>query len=276
MILQPGCRFVVAPHFHLPADWARRLLVGAGINEVDGSFFAHPSWRPPTAEELAVLVEPGAEATPAVDLETCVCLFHLAGHIQSGWWHLLEQAAGVLADGRIPGFETFVSQVVDFLAFKNLAVPEGARCDVVVSNSGGNSFSARPEVDRPVGLHCTLAPWTPWPGAEDFGCQRLWGVINLGEEPTSVVLINLPCRHLDAELRRLYPDQPLPATVGGLVGQFLRCRSDYASLRLILGPGEGCRLPRGGLILDSYLGDKQEPDVLLLISQEGERSPEKV
>ena len=42
-------------------------------------------------------------------------------------------------------------------------------------------------------------------------------------------------------------------------------------MRLILGPGEGYRLPRGGLILGGYLGDKQEPDLLLLISQERTR-----
>jgi hypothetical protein len=101
---------------------------------------------------------------------------------------------------------------------------------------------------------------------------RLWGRINLGDEETSLVLINLPCRQLDVELRRLSPYQPASATVGELAGQFLRSCADYPPVRLILGPGEGCRLPPDGLILGSYLGGKQEPDVMLFISHEGSDS----
>jgi hypothetical protein len=79
------------------------------------------------------------------------------------------------------------------------------------------------------------------------------------------VLINLPCRELEAQLRRRLPDQPSAATVGELAWRFLRSCPDYSPLRLPLGPGEGYRLPAGGLILDGYLGGKQEPDLLLLI-----------
>jgi hypothetical protein len=93
-----------------------------------------------------------------------------------------------------------------------------------------------------------------------------WGGINLGDEATSVVLINLPCQQMDVELRRRFPDQPSRAAVGELAAWFLRTCSDYPPVRVFLGPGEGYRLPRGGLILDRYLEGKQEPDVLLLIS----------
>jgi hypothetical protein len=94
----------------------------------------------------------------------------------------------------------------------------------------------------------------------------------VGSGVAEAVLINLPCRDVDAELHRRFPDRPSPATVGELVGQFLRSCSDYPPVRLILGSGEDCRLPRGGLILDGYPADKQEPDVLLLISTEKARS----
>src|SRR5262249_7833833 len=56
MTLEPGCRFVVAPHFHLRADWPRRLQVGAGVEEAGGCFFPRQSWRPPTPDELSLLV----------------------------------------------------------------------------------------------------------------------------------------------------------------------------------------------------------------------------
>jgi hypothetical protein len=271
MTLQPGCRFVVAPHFHLPADWPQRLLIGAGVEEVDGGFFPQHPWRPPTTDELPVLVGASVGPTPSEELEACVCLFQLPEHLRSEWWKLLEQAVRVLEDGRLPGFERFVSQVSDFLAFKSLPIPEGARCDVVVSSPGQRFGHGAPETNRPVGLLCNLAPWALWPSAEEQRWPRLWGGINLGDEETSVALINLPCRQLAAELRRRFPDRPSPEAVGELAGRFLRSCSDYPPVRLILRPGEGYRLPRGGLILDGYLEGKQEPDVLLLISHE--RSP---
>jgi hypothetical protein len=59
-------------------------------------------------------------------------------------------------------------------------------------------------------------------------------------------LLNLPCRQLEAEPRRRLPDDP--------------------TVRLLLEPGEGYRLPRGAMVLDGYSGDKQGPEVLLLIS----------
>jgi hypothetical protein len=240
MTHQPDCRFAVAPHFHLPIDWSRRLLVGAEVEEVDGAFFATASWRPPTPEELAVLVQAAAEPMSPEDLDACVCLFGLPRHLQSRWWLLLEQAARVLGDGRLPGFEAFVSQLLDFLAFKDLPVPEGARCDVVVH--------AGPAASRPVGLQCSLGPSAPWPGAQDLGRRRLWGGINLGDEQTSVVLRTRTCRPPGAERGHRLPD--------------------YPTVRLTLEPGQGYRLPRGGLTLVGHSPDKQEPGVLLLISQE--------
>jgi hypothetical protein len=269
MTLQPGCRFVVAPHFHMSADWPQRLLVSAGIAEADGCFFPLPSWRPPTAEQLSLLVQTPAAPTPPVELEDCVALFQLPGHLGSQWWNLLEHAPGLLGEGRLPGFESFVTQVCEFLAFKSLPVPEGARWDVVVSDCGQWLVSNGPGTNRSTGLRCNLAPRVPSPQAIEHRWARLWGGINLGDEATSVVLINLPCQKVDAELRRRFPDQPAPATVGELSERFLRAFSDYAPVRLILKPGEGYRLPRGGLILDGDRASKEEPDVLLSITLEG-------
>jgi hypothetical protein len=275
MILEPGCRFVVAPHFHLRADWPRRLQVGAGVAEVGGCFFPRQSWRSPTPDELPLLVRASDGPAPSEELESCVCLFQLPGHLLSEWWNLLEQAAGVLGNDRLAGFEAFVTRVGEFLAFKRLPLPEGARCDVVVSDPEQRFVRWDGESNRSGGLLCSLTPWAPWPGAEEHRWPRLWGGINLGDEATSVVLINLPCRQMEAELRRRFPDQPPPATVGELAGRFLRCCLDYPPVRLVLGPGEGCRLPPAGLILDGYLEGKQEPDVLLLICHQAASSQER-
>src|SRR5262249_28863080 len=98
-ILQPGGRVVVPPPFHRPAEWAQRLRVGTGVAETDGSFFPQPSWRPPTTDELALLVRAADGPTTAEELEASVCLFQLPGHVRSEWWKLLEQSAGVPGEG---------------------------------------------------------------------------------------------------------------------------------------------------------------------------------
>src|SRR2546421_39499 len=97
---------------------------------------------------------------------------------------------------------------------------------------------------------------------------RLWAVVNLGDEDSWLVLIAVPIQALAADLALRHPGRPLPTTVGELVGWFLRESPDCLPIRLRLGPGEGFRLPTGGLILDGDATDKQEPDVLLLISEQ--------
>jgi hypothetical protein len=263
MTLQPGCRFVVAPHFHLPAEWPRRLLVGAGVEEVGGCFFPLPSWRPPTNDELALLVRTADGPLPAEELESCVCLFQLPEHLGAEWWRLLEQAADVLGHGRLPGFDTFVSHVSEFLAFKGIPVPAGGRCEAIVSNPAQPFVSSGPDAICPRGLRDNLA----WLSSKEQPSSRLWGGINLGDEETSVVLINLSAQQLAAELHGRCPDEP-PQAVSALVERFLRACPDYPPVRLILAPGQGYRLPTSGLILDTCLVGKQEPDVLLLISQQ--------
>ena len=74
---------------------------------------------------------------------------------------------------------------------------------------------------------------------------RLWGVVNLGDEDTGVVLVNLPLADAGGGTRPAVPGRPAPATVGELVARFLRAFPDYPPVRLRLGPGEGCRLPAG-------------------------------
>jgi hypothetical protein len=157
MTPRPGLRFAVAPHFHLAADWPRRLLVGGG------------PWRPPGDDELARLVAAGDES------EAAVRLFGLPAHLGAAWWRLIERAA-TSGEGGLPGFEGFVARLAEFLAFKEMPLPVGARCDVVVTPPGER------QAEAPRGL---------------------WGGINLGDEGTSVVLRNLSCGDSAAPIRLL-------------------------------------------------------------------------
>jgi hypothetical protein len=262
MTLQAGCGFVVAPHFQSPIEWAERLLVGSGVQEIgSGVFLPHDSWRAPTADELSVLVD-RAPARGSHDAGTSLCLYQLPQHLQTRWWELLEQSAEMLGVGPVPGFDAFVSEVGEFLAFKRVPVPAGARFNAIVS-----SGTAGPEASR-AAFRCNLAASAAWPIADDDCGPGIWGAINLGTEDASVVLIHLSCRQLDAELRRRFPDKPSPGTVGDLTEHFLRACPGYPPIRLILRPGEGYRLPRGGIVVADYSGTNPTPDVLLSICRE--------
>src|SRR5262249_43944915 len=138
MTLQPGCRFAVAPHFHLPIDWPRRLLVGTGVEQANGSFVPRGPWRPPTTDEMSHLVLGPAGPTFPEEPDPLVDLFRLPQPLRAGWWRLLDRAGGV-GDGCLPGCDAFVGRLVEFLAFKGLPAPEGGRCNVLVSRPGQRS-----------------------------------------------------------------------------------------------------------------------------------------
>lgn len=187
MNLAWGYHFTVAPRFHLAEDWASRLLIGSAEE--------NDSWRAPTAEELLSLLLAATQGE--------VCLFNLPDHLRSRCWHLLEQGAAALGDGRLPGFDDFATRLRDFFAFKTMPFPENACCELVVCQPG--------------------QPFVP-------AGSRLWGALNLDETATSLVL-----------------DQP-----------------GVPPVRLVLGPGEGVRLPWGERAIKGCSG-KPEPDVLLAI-----------
>ncbi len=155
MTLQPGVALVVAPSFHLPIDWRDRIQLGAGVDRGERGFLPRSPWRSPDDRELALLV-PGGEP----HLADCLCLFRLPQHLQTAWQHLLERAE----EAALPGFDDFAAAVADFLAFKELPVPEGAVFDVVVSQPGLRS--------------------------PHWSTPSLWGALNLGETATSLVFLN--------------------------------------------------------------------------------------
>src|SRR5262245_58173383 len=213
----PCCRLTVAPRFHLAPDWAARLAVGTGVREADGRFFPRGPWRPLTADEMSLLV-PGSGSGLEKDAEAG-CLFQIPAHLRATWWDLLDRSvgAGVAA---LPGFEEFTRQVAEFLRFKHMAVPPSLQIEAVVTAAGRCSMRSDPETGAPAGLGPSLAPWAV--GAPPEGVvPRLWAVVNLGDEDSQLVLIAVPIQGLAADLALGHPGQPLPATVGELVGRFL-------------------------------------------------------
>jgi hypothetical protein len=269
MNLQPGCPLVVAPRFYLSIDWSDRLRLGC-VEEEAGGFFPGPSWRAPTDDELSVLVGDPSQLTEKEALARGLCLFALPRHLQSAFGTMLEQAAQ--ASGRLEGFDGFVREVARFLDFKGLAVPEGTVFDLLVSRPGQRSVQWDGETGQAVGLTFDLAGWLSWPVPDQARAPRLWGGINMGEEAVSLLFVNRSAEQLQADLACRLPGLSPPATMDELGRRFLTHCPDYPLVRLKIEPGEGYRVPGGGLLIDACTLDVQGPSVMLMVRQEDDPS----
>jgi hypothetical protein len=268
MNLARGHPLVVAPLFHLTAHWPGRLLVSGGVEEEQGRFVPRPPWRAPTAAELAALVPDQGAAQPEA-LDDCLCLFALPQHLQALWWDLLDRAR-VAGTTHLEGFDVLVREVASLLAFKKLPVPDGATFDLVASQPGQRSIRWNAAGARPEGLAFDLSPGTPWPLSREQRPARLWGGINLGDEAVSLVLVNLAAQQGHDLLAPRCASLPPPATHGELAARFLTHLPDYPPLRLRIEPGEGYRLPAGGILVDACTLDMEGPAVLLMIGDRAE------
>jgi hypothetical protein len=262
-----GHPLVGAPFFHQSIDWPSRLLVSSGVEEDQGRFVPRPPWRAPTAAELAALAPEPAAASPP-DVEHCLCLFALPQHLQLAWWDLVESSLAT-AGARVHGFDAAVRKVADFLAFKDLPVPDGARFELVASQPGQRSIRWTAGGTRPEGLAFDLSPQAAWPLSHERRQARLWGGINLGDEAAWVVLVNLAAGQIHDQLARCCADLPPAATLGRLAERFLTYLPDYPPVRLRVEPGDGYRLPAGGILVDACTLDLEGPAALLLIGDQG-------
>jgi hypothetical protein len=240
--LEEGCRIATAPRFSIEPAWAwsERLRINSGVREDDGRFFPHPDWRPATDAELAQLV-PGPHRPqhefPTQDL----CLFAITEHLRSRFWSLAQGGLGGSAEGD-DWFSRFARDLAEFARFKGLPLPPSCTFDLKVSKSGqpstridaaaGDGRLAGLDLDRP-----------------DSGPRPLGG-INLGDEPSGLVILNLRPVRIKEVLSASEPPEASPATPRDLTRRFLSRFPSYPIVRVILRPGEGYWLPDHGLIFD--------------------------
>ena len=176
MKLHPGCRFIIAPRFHMSAEVPQRLMLRSAADPHDSRGLASAAWRAPTADERAWLLPPADGPMPEEEANAVVSLFQLPMHLCAAWQQLLEQSASTLAEGKLQGFDLFASRVVEFLAFKKILVADRTHCELIVGNPG------QPDVDAgPTQRSGTDTPPRP----------QLWGGINLGDEDGVIVLCSI-------------------------------------------------------------------------------------
>jgi hypothetical protein len=201
-----GCRLVVAPHFHLAADWAQRIALAAGLDRTATGLVPLLPWRPAGAEELAALLPDPSRPTAREELVDCLSLFAVAEHLRSRFWDVLALAP---EKGEVPAgaFDAFVRELAGFLAFKQLPVPAGAVFDLVVSQPGQTAL-----LDE--------AP--------------AWGVINMSEDAAWVVLANGPALDRPPIRLRLEPGEGLGLPRAGLAMGHDSSESEQPGVLLIV------------------------------------------
>jgi hypothetical protein len=269
MHLEPGFALTVAHRFHLPGAWADRLWVNSGVETRGEYFFPRADWRPPAPEELALLANDDDGAPAAADgfRQEALLLFHVPGHLRRRWWDLAARQGnptGIDAEG----FGAFLRDVVDFCRFKGLPLLPTCAFDVVVTAPGRASTRVDAAASCLAGLAFDLPPTCPVPlGVK--ATPRCLGAVNLGDEATSLVLLNLPAARLQDRLRTASGASSVCPTLGELARRFLTSFPAYPLVRVLLRPGDGYWLPTGGIVTDGYTLDKQEPDILLRIRQAG-------
>ncbi len=257
MPLEDGCRIATAPRFSIEPAWAwsQRLRINSGVREDDGRFFPNPDWRPATDAELAVLVA-GPHRLQHEFPRQDLCLFAITEHLRSRFWSLAQGGLGGSAEGD-DWFPRFARELAEFARFKGLPLSPSCTFDLKVSQAGqpstridaaaGDARLAGLDLDRP-----------------DSGPRPLGG-INLGDEPTGLVLLNLGPASIRERLAATEPPEASPATPRDLARRFLGRFPSHPIVRVILRPGEGYWLPDDGLIFDGDTTDLAGIDVRLEI-----------
>ncbi len=249
MELRPGITLGLAPRFQSALAWRERMQVNGGVEAEAGHFYPRRDWRAPTDAALTLLL---ADADAGL-ARSRVGLLSLPSHVRREWWGLAERGEGLGGNGR--DYRAFVAEVMEFLRFKRLPLPGQCRVDVAVSRPGQPSTRWDAADGRPAGLGFNIEG----PGGATTP-DRVVAIVNLGDEPTHLVLLNLAPSEMAAALG------PPPVAPGReLLQRFFTAMPAYPLVRVRLEPGDGVWLPSLGVVYDVCTLDKREIDVALTI-----------
>ena len=219
-----------------------RLRLNTGVERVGVRFHPRPDWRPMAPDEVAMLVD---EAPSAADrLRTS--LLAIPSRLRAAWWDHIDQTT----------YERFASELLGFLRFKDLPLP--SRCEVEVAVSRTDQAGTR--LDPATGGLGGLAPTPSTPGALR---APVVAAINLGDEATHIVQLNLPAAAMADLVGEAGTAPALP--LADLAPRFFEMRPAYPLVRIRLDPGEGLWFPAADVVSDGWTCEKRELDVVLTI-----------
>src|SRR5262245_31696806 len=204
--LREGVPLITAPRFRPRRSWTDRLCLNSGIEREGTRLHPRSDWRSPSARELTLLVgqDPGREEICLKSGEAG--LIAIPTRLREAWWGSARWSAVPTAG---EDYRRFVTAVLEFLRFKRLPLP--SRCDVDV-------LATRPDL-KGIRLDPTTGELSGL-GFSASGARRTVGLINLGDEATHLVLLNLPADGMRAHLARDAAPDPWSLTPSDLVSHF--------------------------------------------------------
>ncbi len=255
---EPVYRFVVAPRFTPSRGWQGRIARNGGIEPAGGADPARPrdDWTLVDDAALAALVTqvPGRDT---VLPPTHLGLLEFPERLRRAWWTHAERAGMATAAG--PGVDRLFSEYVQFLHFKGLPLPERASFEVTVSAPGLGSTRVGAG-SAPAGLGFGDRPATA-----DGPARRTIGLVNLGDEASFVVLLDLPPVTLAARLETAGHADVRALPPRALVARYLDVFPHQSFLRVRLAPAEGLWLSPFGVVHDGWTRGKRDLDVMLSV-----------
>ena len=176
MQLERGITIAVLPRFRHTLLTPAGIRLNSGVECLADRFAARNDWQCPNDKELAVLV--GSESDAPEEPTKRIELFEIPGHLYKQWGEAAEELAAAPGEPS-ERYERFVHSLASFLTYKK----------VQVENATFNVIAARPPEESALGM-------SGCPGGLGIGDGGPLLATNLGEEPTSLIFLNLPIERM--------------------------------------------------------------------------------
>jgi hypothetical protein len=267
MQLVAGYRFRMAPRFATGLSWNERLQLNGGVIRSGDGFRAEPAWRPANDSERALLLaddQPaGSEKAAADPWQTDVCLWTIPEHLRAKWWDLAARQVETLPSG-LEGMAGFARAVADFAQFKGVPLPAECTFDVTLASRDDRADSTTGETAEDSARRFL---WRGSQAADAAASSRVIARINLGDQQTSLIFLNLRPQQITEMLASRPANAALAVQDENPVSLFLQSFSTYPLVRLILAPGEGIWLPGANVVYEADCPTTSEIDVWLNLRQ---------
>jgi hypothetical protein len=263
---RPGLVIRALPRF--PGDTldSTTIEVNSGVIVKAGALWPKGDWRSLSEHETEILgLEPeaagGKSKSDSVQNPDTLRIFAIPLHLLKHWQRISERfgsgsetAAGAyIEDGTYPGF---VSQVVDFLRFKAVPLPNKCKFEMVYNFAEISPAVEVRTVDEP---ECGSGVSLSLLASEDVQVA-----VNLGSATSSLIFVNLSVAQMDSILG----ERGDPTGVSGCskVERFFSCFPQYPCFRISLPPRMGYVLGDLATVHVRCPLSRPDPDLWLCVS----------
>ena len=242
MELERGIRISVLPRFRPTLLTRVELYLNSGVERSGSGFTARDDWRPLDKEELRMLIV--SEADAPEDRSERIELLEIPGHLHQQWRATAPELA-TRSSRPSREYQRLVASLASFFCFKKVHVEN---CSLTIRAAEFPHGSVFASLGSPPGLKTGPVEESPLLA------------VNLGEEPTSLIILNLSIRRLRELVASRGMTQDLPDRI---TQQFMALFPKYPLVRLVLPARHGVRFFPAAVVHSGYAEKKNELDVLL-------------